>query len=107
MARLKKLKFEDSKHILEYYEDNKDEIYERTYKLLKEFWDKNRFIDNVDIYETEVETYEEMKYISVLKEEWSKCLYEMMIYYVEMEEYIQAENIRKFIKEVFGKVKSI
>jgi long-subunit acyl-CoA synthetase (AMP-forming) len=107
MARLKKLKFEDSEHILEYYEDNKDEIFERTYKLLREFWDKNRFIDNVDIYETEVKTFEEMKYISVLSKEWDLCLYDMMIYYVKTEQYLQAEKIKKFIKEIFGQVKEI
>ena len=59
MARLKKLKFENAEHILEYYEDNKDEIFERTYKLLREFWDKHKFTDNVNIYETEVETFKE------------------------------------------------
>jgi hypothetical protein len=105
MARLKKLKFENAEHILEYYEDNKDEIFERTYKLLREFWDKHKFTDNVNIYETEVETFKEMKYISVLMEEWKNCLNEMEEYYVKTEQYLEAAKIFNFLKEIFGKSK--
>jgi long-subunit acyl-CoA synthetase (AMP-forming) len=105
MARLKKLKFENAEHILKYYEDNKEEIYERTYKLLREFWNKNKFIDNVNIYETEVETFEQMKYISVVKTEWSNCLNEMQQYYVDTEQYELACKTRDLLEEIFGKPK--
>ena len=105
MARLKKLKFENAEHILEYYENNKNEIFERTYKLLREFWDKNKFIGDVNIYETEVETFKEMKYISVLKTEWSNCLNEIQQHYVDTEQYELACKTRDFLEEIFGKSK--
>jgi long-subunit acyl-CoA synthetase (AMP-forming) len=105
MARLKKLKFENAEHILEYYENNKNEIFERTFRLLNEFWIKNKFIGDVNIYETEVETFEQMKYISVLKTEWSNCLNEMQQHFVKTEQYMEAAKIRDFLEEIFGKSK--
>lgn len=106
MARLKKLKFENSEDILEYYNNNKNEIFEKTFNILQNFWKKNKTIDNVNIYETEVKYFSNMKYISVLKEEWSNCLNDMLQHYVKTEQYLLAANIRDFLEEIFGKPKS-
>jgi hypothetical protein len=105
MARLKKLKFEDVEDMLEYYQNNKNEIFSRTYKLLREFWDKNKFIDTVNIYETQVKNSDNMKYISVMKEEWSICLNEIQEHYVKTEQYEEAVYLRDFLKEIFGEPK--
>jgi len=105
MARLQKLKFENADSIMEYYMSNRDEIFSKTFNLIEKFYNKNGFIDNVKIYEFEVKILPEMGYISVLKEEWDKCLYEMLIYYVKTEQYEQAAKIRDFIQKIFGFVR--
>lgn len=107
MPRLKKLKFENAEDIMIYYYGNSKEIYERTFSFLEKHYNKNGFIDTINIYEIEVPSYPEMKYISVLKEEWENCLMEMMYFYVKTELYEDAANIRNFIKKVFGKVKEL
>lgn len=101
MARLKKIYFENADAILEYYNKNRDEIYSRTYEFLNKFYTKNNYVDNVNVYEIKVSTFPEMKYISVLRNEWDICLNEMMDYYVEKEQYLEADKIKKLLHRIF------
>jgi hypothetical protein len=101
MARLKKVKIEDELGLFEYYENNRDDIYEQTIKILKSFWKKNGVKDDIDIFEIEVKSNPNMKYISVLITEWEQCFDEIEEYYVYKENYVKASEIRDFRSEVF------
>ena len=104
MTRLKKLKFNDFNEITEYYENNFDYISEITLKKIISYFNKNKCVGTVDIFDLEVLGHK-MRYISVLEGEWGKCLDEMIGYAESVENYDLAIKIRDFNIRVFGELK--
>ena len=101
MPRLKTKKFDSLEDMMDYYNDNKTEIHINTIEILEKFWNKNHYIDHVDIYNIKINGLPEVSKLSILKNEWEKALNEMEEHFVILEEYENAERALKLNKLVF------
>ena len=101
MPRLKTKKFDSLEEMMDYYNDNRTEIHLNTIEILEKFWNKNHFIDHVDIYNIKIKGIPEVSKLTILKNEWKKALNEIEEYFVSLEEYEDANKALKLNKLVF------
>lgn len=102
MGRLKKLKFSGYEEMHEYYDENRKEFFTKTLDAIEKFWDKNKYMGNVDVYRVDVIGFPDVKYISVLEEEWGKMLDEVTGWAEENEEYDLAVKSRDITYKIFN-----
>ena len=102
MARLKQLRFDDYDEMMDYYNDNEEQIHLYTLDKLEKSWKKKKIPKTVDIYKVDVIGEDDLKFMSILDKEWSECFEEMKCFFVNKEMYEAAARVRNFEKIVFN-----
>lgn len=102
-TRIRNKNFLTFQEMLEFYEDNEEEIHSYTLNRLKEYWIKNKVCGDVDIYKVKIEDSPKISHMNVYKDEWEHALFLMEVYHVSVEDYEKASIVRDFSWEIFGK----
>jgi len=103
-TRIQNKKFDSFEEMMEFYDDFPEEVHLHTLNRLQDYWVKNKTVGEIDIYKVSIPEAPELKYMSILSNEWEEALFNMEVYFVEEENYKQAAIIRDFSWEIFGKV---
>jgi hypothetical protein len=103
MGRLKTLNFSSGDELEDFYEDNRLEIYTRTIDILEKTFKQNKSPTTVDIYKLNIPSQPNMKYISIMEDEWGLSFDEIIGYAEEVENYDLAVRVRDLNILIFGK----
>lgn len=102
-TRIQRKKFDSFDEMMEFYEDHPEEVHLHTLNRLQDYWKKNSDVGNVDIYKVDISDNPDLKYMSILEDQWEEALFNMETYFVENNNFEQATLVRDFSWEIFGK----
>ena len=102
-TRIQRKKFDNIDEMLQYYDDNTEEIHSYTLNRLEDYWYKNKKIGDIDIYKVDIYDSPNIAYMSILPDEWEEALFNIEVHFVTTENYLQAARVRDFSWEIFGK----
>ena len=102
--KIKTKKFDTYDELIEYIEDNKEEVNHYTFNRLKDYWLKNKKRDIVDIYSIKIIDAPNIKNTSIFESEWEHALFEIETYFVDEEMYEHASQVRDLSWNIFGKI---
>lgn len=103
LIRIKNLKFDNIDDLHEFYEGNPKEIHLYTLDRLQSYYRKYNKVADIDVYKVDLLEQPEVKYMSVLEDEWEEALFEIESYMVANDLFETATIVRDFSWEIFGK----
>lgn len=103
MPRLKKLKFNDVGELLEYFNENEEDVHKRTLKSMKSYYIKNKCVGNIDIFNIDLLEDPHFKKLTIFKDEWELCFHKMDEFYISKEDYESAKMVLDFKNLVLNK----
>lgn len=105
--KAKQLKFKDLDELMEFNENQVHDIHLHTFKYLRYEWNKNKKLNDIDLFNVDFEDDEEYDNIvlTIYSNEWVKALELGLEYFVEQEEYETCAHIRNLLIKIKTKKK--
>jgi len=103
-TRIQLKKFHDLDEMMDFYDNNPEEIHNHTLSRLEDYWFKHKQTGSVDIYRVNIYDEPNIEYMSIHQDEWEHALFNIEVHFVTTENFEQAARVRDFSWEIFGKI---
>lgn len=103
-TRIKNLKFNTFEELMEHYEDNPLEVHIHTLNRLNDYFTKYNKVAQIDVFKVNVSDAPEIRYMSILEDEWEHALFDIETFFVSMDMFEDAAIVRDLSWKIFGKV---
>ena len=100
--KAKKMTLKDLDALIDFSENEPDQIHNQTYKMLNQEWNKNKKFSIVDLFVVELTDDEEMEEVilTVQEHEWERALELGLEHFESTENYEMCAHLKKFIDKL-------
>ena len=100
--KAKKMILKDLNALIEFSENEPEQIHTQTYKMLNQEWNKNKKFSIVDLFVVELTDDEEMEEVilTVQEHEWERALELGLEHFEESENYEMCAKIKKLLETI-------
>lgn len=98
----KKMTLRDLDELIEFSENEPEQIHNQTYKMLNQEWNKNKKFSIVDLFVVELTDDEEMEEVilTVQEDEWEQALELGLEYFESIENYEMCAKVKKLLETI-------
>jgi hypothetical protein len=100
--KAKKMTLRDLDELIDFSENEPDQIHNQTYKMLKQEWNKNKKHSIVDLFIIELTNDEEMEEVilTVQEHEWEQALELGLEHFESVENYEMCSQVKKLLETI-------
>jgi hypothetical protein len=100
--KAKKITLRDLDELIDFSENEPDQIHNQTYKMLKQEWNKNKKHSIVDLFIIELTNDEEMEEVilTVQEHEWERALELGLEHFESVENYEMCSQVKKLLETI-------
>ena len=100
--KAKKMILKDLNALIEFSENEPEQIHFQTYKMLNQEWNKNKKFSIVDLFVVELTDDEEMEEVilTVQEDEWERALELGLEHFEESENYEMCAKVQKLLETI-------
>jgi len=100
--KAKKMTLRDLDELIDFSENEPDQIHNQTYKMLKQEWNKNKKHSIVDLFVVELTNDEEMEEVilTVQEHEWERALELGLEHFELVENYEMCSQVKKLLETI-------
>jgi hypothetical protein len=100
--KAKKMTLRDLDELIDFSENEPDQIHNQTYKMLKQEWNKNKKHSIVDLFVVELTNDEEMEEVilTVQEHEWERALELGLEHFESVENYEMCSQVKKLLETI-------
>jgi hypothetical protein len=100
--KAKKMTLKDLDELIDFSENEPDQIHNQTYKMLKQEWNKNKKHSIVDLFIIELTNDEEMEEVilTVQEHEWERALELGLEHFESVENYEMCSQVKKLLETI-------
>jgi hypothetical protein len=102
--KAKKMILKDLNALIEFSENEPEQIHTQTYKMLNQEWNKNKKYSIVDLFVVELTDDEEMEEVilTVQEDEWERALELGLTHFESVENYEMCSKVLKLLETIKG-----
>jgi hypothetical protein len=100
--KAKKMTLRDLNELIDFSENEPEQIHLQTYKMLNQEWNKNKKYSVVDLFVVELTDDEEMEEVilTVQEHEWERALELGLEHFEESENYEMCAKVKKLLETI-------
>ena len=100
--KAKKMTLKDLDVLIDFSENEPDQIHNQTYKMLNQEWNKNKKFSIVDLFVVELTDDDEMEEVilTVQKHEWKRALKLGLKHFESVENYKMCAKVKKLLETI-------
>jgi hypothetical protein len=100
--KAKKMILKDLEELIDFSENEPEQIHLQTYKMLNQEWNKNKKFSIVDLFVVELTDDEEMEEVilTVQEDEWERALELGLTHFESVENYEMCAKVKKLLETI-------
>ena len=100
--KAKKMTLKDLDALIDFSENEPDQIHNQTYKMLNQEWNKNKKFSIVDLFVVELTDDDEMEEVilTVQEHEWERALELGLEHFESVENYEMCAKVKKLLETI-------